>query len=319
VATKGARRKLLAVQARRWATYLTYTSLAAALRNTPEFVGRGVASGVGEILMHRRGLARRMATAHLTRVLTEGTDRPVDRRELRRLTRRAFQAYARYWVEGARLPATDGRTVLDRIEWSGLENLEKGMAAGNGVIMALPHVGSWEWGGAWLALIGYPMTSVAERLEPTALFEWFIAQRGAMGLSMIPLDDGASNALIKTLRSGGLVGLLCDRDLAGNGVEVEFFGETTRLPAGPATLALRTGATLITAVVYSGPKESHRTVISAPIDTARSGTVRADIERITREIARHFEGYIRRAPEQWHLFQPNWPSDVDAERARHRS
>ena len=106
-----------------------------------------------------------------------------------------------------------------------------------------------------------------------------------------------------------LVGLLCDRDLQGHGVEVEFFGERTTFPAGPATLALRTGAALVTAVVFSGPGRDHVGEISAPIDTARTGPLRKDVGRITQEIARHFEGYIRRNPEQWHLFQPNWPSD----------
>jgi KDO2-lipid IV(A) lauroyltransferase len=183
--------------------------------------------------------------------------------------------------------------------------------------MALPHVGSWEWGGAWLDDIGFHMTAVAEILEPKELFDWFIDQRSAMGLTIVPLDAHASTIVSKTLREGGLVGLLCDRDLVGNGVEVEFFGERTTLPAGPATLALRTGATLITTVVYEGPHRQHHAVISAPIDTSRSsGSLRKDVGRITQEIAHHFEEYIRRAPEQWHIFQPNWPSDREAEAAR---
>ena len=124
------------------------------------------------------------------------------------------------------------------------------------------------------------------------------------------------DTLVKTLRNGGLVGLLCDRDLVGNGIEVEFFGEMTTFPPGPATLALRTGATLITAAVFSGPGINHHAIISGPIDTTRSGSLRADVARITQEIARHFEDYIRRAPEQWHMFQPNWPSDREAELAR---
>ncbi len=175
--------------------------------------------------------------------------------------------------------------------------------------MALPHLGSWDWGGAFLAAIGYPMTSVAEQLEPPELFEWFIEQREALGLTIVPLAESSGGALLRTLRNGGLVGLLCDRDLLGTGVEVEFFGERTTLPAGPATLALRTGAVLLTAAVYSGPGKLHTGVVSEPIDTARTGSFRADVARITQEITRHLEGYIRRAPEQWHLFQANWPSE----------
>jgi phosphatidylinositol dimannoside acyltransferase len=207
-------------------------------------------------------------------------------------------------------------TIYRRMEVAeGYEHIKGPMAQGNGLIMALPHVGSWEWGGAWLALEGYPMTSVAERIEPPEMFDWFVEQRRQMGLTIVALGSESSSVVLPTLRSGGLVGLLCDRDLAGNGVEVEFFGEKTTMPPGPATLALRTGAALITAVVYATPNGGHSAVISPPLDTTRTGSLRQDVGRLTQQIARNFEGYVRRAPEQWHLFQPNWPSDHDALRA----
>ena len=116
---------------------------------------------------------------------------------------------------------------------------------------------------------------------------------------------------MSTLRRGGLVGLLSDRDVAGNGVEVDFFGERTTMPAGPATLALRTGAVLVTGAVYSGPGRDHRALVEPPLDTSRQGSLRADVSRLTQEIATRFEGLIRRAPEQWHVFQPLWLADRD--------
>ena len=126
-------------------------------------------------------------------------------------------------------------------------------AEGRGVVMALPHVGSWEWGGAWLALEGMPMTAVVERVEPERLFEWFLDQRRAMGLTGVPLGEGSGPALLRALKNRAVVGLVSDRDLVGNGVEVEFFGERTTLPGGAATLALRTGAVLLPVMVHSGP------------------------------------------------------------------
>jgi KDO2-lipid IV(A) lauroyltransferase len=257
-----------------------------------------------------------MRVDHLRRVLRDISGSEPDEKLVARMTRLAYRGYARYWVEGARLPRLSPELVHERMWMEGLDNLAKPMAAGDGVVMALPHIGSWEWGGSFLDGIGYHMTAVAEVLEPEDLFEWFIEQRRAMGLTIVPLDAEASGVLIKTLRNGGLVGLLCDRDLVGNGIEVEFFGETTTFPGGPATLALRTGATLITAAVYSGPGKMHHAIISGPIDTTRQGSMRADVGRLTQEIARHFEDYIRRTPEQWHMFQPNWPSDREAEQAR---
>ena len=305
-------------RARRQATYFTYTGLALGLRKLPEPLARLAAYVVALGMLKGRGMTVRMRIAHLRRVLREPDHLEPEERLVRTMAREAYLAYARYWVDGARLPVTTSELVLERMWSDGVENLAKGMAAGRGVVMALPHVGSWEWGGKWLHDIGYPMTAVAEILEPAKLSDWFIKQRESMGLSVIPLDTHASAAVVKRLREGGLVGLLCDRDLAGNGVEVDFFGERTTFPAGPATLALRTGATLITTAVFLAPGRGHHGSISAPIDTTRRGTLRDDVTRITQEIARHFEDYIRQAPEQWHMFQPLWPSDREAESTRRR-
>jgi KDO2-lipid IV(A) lauroyltransferase len=288
------------------AVFRTYTTLGRCLAALPEPVALGAAGVVGDVLFAYRAEHRRMVANNLRRVLEAG---PGDEAVLDRWARRAFRAYARYWVEGARLASTSPIEVEQRTLVQGLEHLVDGMAAGKGVIMALPHVGSWEYGGAFLATQNLPMTSVAERLEPPELFEFFVEQRAAMGLTILPLDASSGSAVMATLRRGNLVGLLSDRDLAGNGIEVEFFGETTTMPAGPATLALRSGARLVTGAVYSGPGFDHRAVVEPPLDTTRTGSFRTDVARLTQGIATRFEGLIRRAPEQWHVFQPLWPAD----------
>ncbi len=293
-------------------TYLAYRGLGEALSRLPEPLANAAAAAVVEVMARRKRGPAAMAERHLGRILasTSPTVAP-DAAVVRRWARRSFRTYARYWVEGARLPTTPWDRAWERV-WveGGYEHLRDGMATGRGMVMALPHIGSWEWGGTWLAVEGYPMTSVAEVIEPPELFEWFVDQRQAMGLTIVPLGGESGGTVIKTLRAGGLVGLLCDRDIVGNGVEVEFFGETTTFPAGPATLALRTGAVLVTGVVYSGPGRLHTILIGPPIPTERTGSLRASVQRVTQEIAHQFEAYIRRTPEQWHLFQPNWPSDL---------
>ncbi|MGH9107941.1 MAG: phosphatidylinositol mannoside acyltransferase [Acidimicrobiales bacterium] len=292
------------------AVYAVYRALGAALQAVPEPVAEGGASVVGAVMAQVAG-SRRLRRRHIARVLASGSPAvEPDPEVVRRWARRSYRAYARYWVEGARLSAIRPDAIRSRMTVeSGYEHLEAGMAAGRGVVLALPHVGSWEWGGAFLAGEGYPMTTVVERIDPPALFDWLVDQRQRMGLTAIPLGEGSGGAVLRALRQGGLVGLLCDRDLVGNGVEVELFGETTTLPAGPATLALRTGAALMVAAVYSGPGRHHTGVVSEPLDTERSGPLRKDVVRVTQDIARRFEDVIRRAPEQWHLYQPNWPSD----------
>jgi KDO2-lipid IV(A) lauroyltransferase len=181
--------------------------------------------------------------------------------------------------------------------------LRTAQARGRGLIIALPHIGSWEWGGSFLDSLGLTMTAVAEELEPPELFAWFKAKRESIGILVEPLNEHAGSVLLSTLRQGRVVGLLCDRDIQGNGVEVEFFGERVTMPAGPATLALRTGATLVTAACFSGPGRDHHAVVNAPLEVARRGSLREDVTRLTQRVTHELEGLIRRAPEQWHVLE----------------
>ncbi len=288
------------------AVFRTYRTLGRCIAALPEPMAIGLGNMAGDVLHRVRDDQREMVTANLRRVLGSAVDDP---QVLDRWVRRSFRSYARYWVEGARLPSISSEEVEKRVVLDGIEHVQQGMAAGKGVIVALPHVGSWEYAAAYLCTQGITMTAVAERIEPPALFDYFVAQRAAMGITIVPLDKNSGRALLSTLRDGGLVGLLCDRDIEENGIEVDFFGERTTMPAGPATLALRTGAMLCTGTIYSGPGRDHRAVIDPPIDTSRRGTLREDVLRLTQEIAHRMEEMIRRAPEQWHVFQPLWIVD----------
>jgi KDO2-lipid IV(A) lauroyltransferase len=180
------------------------------------------------------------------------------------------------------------------------------------VILALPHLGGWEWCGVWLRHVApTPVTVVVEPVEPPSLFEFFADLRENLGIRIVPLGPEAAPTVLRALKDNHIVCLLCDRDLVGDGVEVDFFGETTTIPPGPATLALRTGAPLLpTAVFHEG--RGHRAIVHPPLDTDRHGGFRADVVRVTQELAGQLEGFIRIAPLQWHLQQPNWPSDYDA-------
>jgi phosphatidylinositol dimannoside acyltransferase len=294
------------------AKYLTYRGLGGAMGRLPAPVAYGAASAVSRVMARRGGPALAMNECHMRRVLASECVDGVepDAALVRRLSRRTFAEYARYWADGSRLPYLSEEAVRAKFRLEdGDAHLRAAFALGQGIVMALPHVGSWEWGGAWLALEGMPMTAVVERLEPEELFEWFLGQRAGMGLTGIPLGEGTSSGLLRALKNRHLAGLVSDRDLVGNGVEVEFFGEKTTLPGGAATLALRSGAPLVPVVVYSGPGDGHTGVVHAPVDTTRRGSLRDDVTRVTQDLARIFEGDIRAHPEQWHIYQPNWPSD----------
>jgi KDO2-lipid IV(A) lauroyltransferase len=285
-----------------------FKTVGAVMETLPERVDVALAMAIAQAVGHRHRRARANLAANLRHVLAPpgGT---VENDLLEEFVERGFRSYGQYWAEGAKLPAMKPAAVYERFVVSeGLEHLYAARDRGKGLIVALPHIGSWEWGGSYLDSLGMGMTAVAEELSPPELFQWFKEKRESIGIRVEPLNEKAGSTLLATLRQGGVVGLLCDRDIQRNGVEVEFFSERVTLPAGPATLALRTDATLVAAACYSGPRRDHHAVVTPPIDTARTGKLRDDVQRVTQRVAHELEGLIRRAPEQWHVLEPRFAS-----------
>ena len=283
-----------------------FKSIGTVLELLPERVDVALASKISSIVGKRSTGARENLRTNVAHALAPAGV-AVDPELLESFVDRGFATYGRYWAEGAKLPAIKQSVVCERFQiGEGLEHLVAAKGKGRGVVIALPHIGSWEWGGSFLATLGMPMTAVAEELEPPELFDWFKKKRESIGINIEPLDQHAGTVLLQTLKEGGVVGLLCDRDIQDNGIEVEFFGELVTLPAGPATLALRTGATIVAAACYSGPGRDHFAVVTPPIDAERLGRLRDDVTRVTQAIAVELEGLIRRAPEQWHVLQPRF-------------
>jgi phosphatidylinositol dimannoside acyltransferase len=279
---------------------------AGASRALPERLALAVGEQVlGRVAALTSGDRRRMVRRNLQRA-----DPALGGRALDRATVRLFQSYARYWVESFRLPGTSAADLDAGLTHEGYEHLQGALAHGRGAILALPHLGGWEWGGFWLSRVaGIPVTVVVERLEPPDLFEWFVELRQSLGMEVVALGPEAGTATMRALKANRALALLSDRDIGGGGHEVEFFGERTTLPAGPATLALRTGAPILPVAVYfDGPRSRHA-VVRPPLDTSRQAGLRADVARVTQALAHELEALIRAAPEQWHLLQPNWPSD----------
>ncbi|MDZ7677836.1 MAG: phosphatidylinositol mannoside acyltransferase [Acidimicrobiales bacterium] len=232
-------------------------------------------------------------------------------RELDAAIDAAFDSYARYWVESFRLPMLSADELDATFSYEGYDHIVTAREQGHGAIIALPHLGGWEWAAFWLATIeDVPISAVVEAIEPPELFDWFVELRSSLGMNIIGLGPRAGSASLRALRDGHVLCLLCDRDIGGQGVEVEFFGETTTLPPGPATLAFRTGSPLLpTAIYFDG--SGHRARVDPPLPVERRGSLREDVARVTQDLAYALEDLIRAAPEQWHLLQPNWPSDLE--------
>jgi lauroyl/myristoyl acyltransferase len=266
-----------------------------------------VAFGLGRVggrVFHRLDRDRREAlTANLGQVLGPAAGR----RQLERAVRRGFASYGRYWVEAFRLEDLTAAQLRRRLRIEGREHIDTALAAGRGAIFASPHIGNWDAGGAWLAASGYPATAVVERLRPAELYERFARYRRALGLELLPLDDGSETlrGVIRALRAGRLACLVCDRDLTGGGLQVRLFGATAMMPPGPASIALRTGAPLLPCGVYHDRRPGRwRAVVHPPLQPERTGDSRRDTIALTQRLAGEFERLIAAAPTQWHVLSP---------------
>jgi KDO2-lipid IV(A) lauroyltransferase len=246
----------------------------------------------------------RMAVRHQSRVLGPGAD-------ARRSARKVFGYYGRYWAETFWMRPRRREAVLARAVLHGVEHLRAAVATGRGVVVALPHVGNWEIAGLRAAEEGARVLAVAEELGNERIVEWFIEMRSMMSIDVVIARKGAqvTKDLLERLRAGGVVALLCDRDIKGTGVPVEFFGEITTLPAGPIALADRTGAVLLPAGTFFANGAGHAFEVGEPIEIPQLPDPADRVAAGVALLAGVVEEIIRKSPAQWHLILPNWPSD----------
>jgi lauroyl/myristoyl acyltransferase len=260
----------------------------------------------GGYLYYRLDERRRAALrANLRQVL--GPD--ASEATVERVVRRGFYRYGRYWAEAFRLENLSQQDIRDRFRLEGQDHIDAALARGRGAIFAVPHLGNWDAGAAWLVSQGYQLTTIAERLKPEVLFDRFLEYRRALGMEILPLDNGSESmrGVLRALRAGRLVALVCDRDLTGHGLPVEMFGALAAMPGGPASLALKTGAALLPSAVYHDRRAGHWVGFVRPeISVEPSGDGRADALLLTQRLAKEFEGLIARHPEQWHVLSRYW-------------
>lgn len=283
--------------------YLRYRAAEKALRLVSPAMSLPLSKWLGTLAAYLVPTKRRQVERNLHRI-TGGALRGV---ALQKAAQRVFQNYVQYWYTLFHLPSETGK-LYQRHRAEGLGHLRQALELGRGAIVALPHLGSWDSSGAWLAEQGFPLSVVAEPQSPL-LTEWFVKQRQRAGMEVILLGEDSWSQIQGALRRNRVVCLVSDRDIAGAGVEVEFFGEATTMPSGPALIALRTGAPLLVNATYTGPGRHVHLRFLPPMEAKRQGQLREDIQRITQQLAHSFEQLIWEAPEQWLVLQPHWPSD----------
>ncbi|MER6623390.1 MULTISPECIES: phosphatidylinositol mannoside acyltransferase [unclassified Streptomyces] len=281
------------------------------VKKLPEPVAARLGRTIADLAWKRRGKGVLRLEGNYARVVPDaGPER------LAELSRAGMRSYLRYWMESFRLPAWSPERIADSLDVKDLHHLTDGMAAGRGVVLALPHLANWDLAGAWVTTkLGTPFTTVAERLKPETLYDRFVAYREGLGMEVLPHSGGSAfGTLARRLRDGGLVCLVADRDLSASGVEVGFFGERARMPAGPALLAQHTGARLLPVTLWYDDSPVMRGRVHPPVEVPEAGTRAEKTSVMTQALADAFATGIADHPEDWHMLQRLWLRDLDPAR-----
>jgi KDO2-lipid IV(A) lauroyltransferase len=248
-------------------------------------------------------------TQRLRRNLRRVVGPSVSDAELENLVRAGLRSYARYWMEAFRLPSQSREQFLTNFRLEQADEFLAVMAEGNGAILALPHLGNWDAAAAWAVAHGLPLITVAERLKPESVFRRFVAYREKLGMEVIPLTGGQRaplDVLAEKAKQGYAVALLADRDLSSRGAEVRFFGGRTRMPPGPALLALRTGAPLYAVDLYFTPSQAVGRIRRIELPEESEGPLDQRVKLVTQRLADAFEVGIAEHPQDWHMLQKLW-------------
>jgi phosphatidylinositol dimannoside acyltransferase len=272
----------------------------------------------------KRGAGVRRLEVNLRTVV--GPDMPEDQFNL--VVRDALRSYARYWLEAFRLPSKSPQERIDgfHLKEGQITLMQEPLSQGVGVLLALAHSGNWDAAGAWVVGNGWGLTTVAERLQPESVYQRFVTYREGLGMEILPLTGGGRSTLgvlTQRLKAGYVVPLLADRDLSDNGVEVEFFGRKTKMPAGPAILAIRTGVPMFVVEMWYEPDVSAGRLRKVEIPDPKSGTLNERVRLVTQRMANEFEASIRAHPADWHMlarmFIDTETAEPTADRAAGRS
>jgi len=283
----------------------------ALLRALPLRFCYAVAAFMANVAFICWGEKRRNTVDNMRHVLPEAAAADV-----KRVARESWRNYGRYLVDFLR--AADGRAgdLTGAIEFEARHLIDAAFSEGKGVLLVLMHLGSWDIGGAFFSALGYRLNVVTETFDHGRLNSLVHRARLTSGMRVIPME-GSAFPILRALRRNEALALLIDRPYADNGVAVTFFGEETVLPAGPARLALRTGARVIAAAVVhaNGPGSPLRAVVDAGIHTVQTGDRDTDVRVLTEAFLRAHERLIRQYPDQWYMFRRMWRPEAPAERA----
>ena len=276
------------------------------IRWIPEGKAYALADRFADFVYARNGKGVNRLRTNYQRVRPE-----LDKAQLEFLVNAGMRSYLRYWCDTFRFPAWSKERLLSTTVCENENFLRDPIADKRGCIVALPHAGNWDHAGAYFCATGIPLTTVAEHLKPERLFRKFLEYRTAIGMEVLDLDSRSIAVLSQRLRSGKLVALVADRDLSKNGIPVNFFGSGGQMPAGPALLAIQTGADLITAFVKY-EEVGIRIIFGDAIAVPATGSVQEKAAVMTQVVADRFAEQLAVHTVDWHMLQRIWRDDANA-------
>jgi lauroyl/myristoyl acyltransferase len=241
--------------------------------------------------------------------LRRNLERVVPAERLEETVAAGLRSYARYWMEAFRLPSQTKQQGLDGfyLPPEQYDEVKSRLGEGSGLVFALPHVANWDAAAAWVVANDWRMITVAERLKPESIYRKFVEYREKLGMEVVPLTGGERapiEVLAERVEQGYVVALLSDRDLSRNGVEVSFFGARTRMPGGPAILAIRTGAPLFAVDLHFSPSQT--VGLLRRITPPTEGPLDVRVKQTTQALADAYAAGIADNPQDWHMLQKMW-------------
>lgn len=280
---------------------------------TPRWLSMGVATFIGWVGYYLMPLRRRIAQENFAHVLGKPTHHP----DVQRVTRAAFQNFTRLMHEMMLYPNATLDEFEARVTFANPEHFEQALARGKGVILVSAHYGNMDIPAAVVAHRFKPITLVGETLRPPQLMNLLTRARTENKVTLFPYDR-APRKMIEALKRNEIVGLLLDFGVTHHfdmtTVPVIFFNTETDFPAGPAQIALMTGAAIIVGV--PGVTSDGRIVVRSfpPLVLERTANRQQDLQTGMQLIAHRLEAMILTAPEQWYIFRPMWKDSATARR-----